>query len=669
MKNWKRMTTFLLSLLTAASFSLGIAACGGETATSSSSDPSDCLGSVSNDESSSPDDNEGNEDENYPKLIQVENPEAYTWGDYELISEPTCTVAGVKQRRWTEDESVIHQEYITPRGHTYENGVCACGAGPIFPEAGEVSYAYPQESSSGIEGDGSEYNRYELTEGYYEIECLRGLIWLSFAIPESGQYALYTVGDADDSVELNRYDASAQYIPVDANGNYINFPARELDDGCLYSSISCNTSTWSTSWRATYSLKGKAGTVVKLRFVRIDDEAWSPATVRVQHLAQQINGTTAPAGEAGTSPTVVPYDTDYYYEESSGYYRMGTPENPGPIIYVAITMVPPRMLLDKAFTQIQYEAASNLYLSYGKTVDGDYLVRDYLAFISGDTDNDGATDEAFTNNCYKNFVNGDGLYPVNQELFEFLNLYVKKNCPMDIPEDIKQDAELFADQAWLAACYYYKNLTPGSKELPISLSGTGDITVSCPEYDYNFYTYSHTNGNTQSTISYCTISCDDTNALLEANGKQFYGPFSFIAETNAAQAFEFCISSLDGSAAEFTIHVEENYQGSQDYPTNVEVSKGEQTVTFETIEHLLANGETTYQGYYTLEIKADGVLDLSYSGTDNVYMSIYYTTEDGEEDAQFSAWTPQDVKAGDVIVIVLGPANGNLSYDIVVSIS
>lgn len=660
MKNWKKTTVFLLSLFMTASLATGLVACG-DNANDSGSSPTD---------SSSPDASSPNEelpDGEYPELVQVDNPEAYTWGDYELVSNPTCTVAGVKQRRWTEDENVIHQEYITPRGHTYENGICACGFGPIFPDAGEVSYVYPQEKGSGIVGTGTEYDRYELTEGYYEIECNRGLIWLSFSTAEAGQYALYTVGDADDSVELNRYDASAQYIPVDANGNYINFPARELDDGCLYSSISCNTATWSDHWRATYSLKGKSGTAVKLRFVRIADEAWSPATVRVSHLAKQINGKHAPAGDEGTSPTVVPYETEYYYEESSGYYRMGTPANPGNIIYAAITMVPPRMLLDKAFTQIQYEAASNLYLSYGKTVDGDYLVRDYLAFISGDTDNDMETD---VENCYKNYVNSDGLYPVNQELFEFLNLYVQKNCPMEIPEDIKNDPEQFNAKAWLAACYYYKNLTPGSKELPIALSGTGDITLSCPAYDYRYYTYSHANGDTQSTISYCTISCDNPNAVLEANGKQYYGPFSFVAETNAAQAFEFAISSLDGAEAEFIIHIEENYDSSQDYPTTVNVGKGTQTVTFKTIEHLLAGGSFTYQSYYTLEITQDGVLDLSHLGEGQVYMTIYYVNADGEEEAvQFNNWKAIQVKAGDVISIVVGPTDEMYNYEINVSLT
>lgn len=661
MKHWKKTTIFLLSLFMTTSLVMGLAACGdSNSADNTASSPMD----NSSSDLSSPD--EENNEEGYPELIQVENPDAYTWGEYELISSPTCTVAGVKQKRWTEDESVIHQEYIPPRGHTYENGICACGNGPIFPDAGEINYVYPQESSSGIVGAGTEYDRYELTEGYYEIECNRGVIWLSFSIPEAGQYALYTVGDADDSVELNRYDASAQYIPN------ISFPAKELEDGCLYSSISCNSITWSAEWRATYSISGKSGTAVKLRFVRIADEAWSPATVRVSHLAKQINGKHAPRGDEGTSPTVVPYQTEYYYEESSGYYRMGTPNNPGDIIYVAITSIPTRMLVDKAFTQIQYEAASNLYLSYGKTVDGDYLVRDYLPFISGDTDNDMATEEAYADNCYKNFVNSDGLYPVNQELFEFLNLYVQKNCPMDIPEEIRTDPEQFTAKAWLAACYYYKNLTPGSEEFPIALNGTGEITVSCPAYDYRYYTYTHTNGSTVSTISYCTITCDDPNVVIEANGKQYYGKngvVSFIAETNAAQPFRFAVSSRDGQETEFTLTVTENYAGSQDYPTTITVGKGEQSVTFETIEHLLADGSLTYQSYYTLMIAEDGVLNFS-TTSETVYMTIYYVDANGKEEAVlYSNWNAIEVKAGDVISIVVGPANEAFSHQINVSLT
>ena len=190
--------------------------------------------------------------------------------------------------------------------------------------------------------------------------------------------------------------------------------------------------------------------------------------------------------------------------------------------------------------------------------------------------------------------------------------------------------------------------------------------------NYRYYTYTHTNGSTVSTISYCTITCDDPNVVIEANGKQYYGKngvVSFIAETNAAQPFRFAVSSRDGQETEFTLTVTENYAGSQDYPTTITVGKGEQSVTFETIEHLLADGSLTYQSYYTLMIAEDGVLNFS-TTSETVYMTIYYVDANGKEEAVlYSNWNAIEVKAGDVISIVVGPANEAFSHQINVSLT
>ena len=738
MKNWKKVSTFLLALSMSVSLALGISACGGsepststpdtssssqdssisssndetsndetssddassETSSgsaddnSSSSEPTDDSSSTPDDTSSSsePADDSSSEEEwdgesplvkkkkgyteegeygkvfTYPDIMAAENFEMYSWTEYELVQETSCLTAGIKQVRWVDDETVVHQEYIAPRGHdyTYRNGYCKCGAGPVYPKApSSIKYIEVQSSKSGIMGKGAEYDRYELTEGYFEITCKLDPIWLSFSIDEPGQYALYTTTTVDASVELNRYDASAQYIPVGADGKtYINFPATKTAKG-LYSTVSCPTVMWSEHWRATYSIDGDRGTTVKLRFVKIDEEAWTPKTVRVQHLAQQINNKHAPAGPENTSPVVVPYETDYFYEESSGYYRMGTPENPGDIIYVAITSVPPRMLLDKAFTQIQYEAASNLYLSYSTTIDGDYLVRDYIPFISNDTSYGGVP-----GNCYQDFVNVDGMYPVNAELFEFLNLYVKKNCPMEIPEEIKQDADEFNKRAWLAACYYYKNLKPGSSDLPYEIDGVGEQQVATTENEWTYYSISYTNNDSQSTITYCTLSCNDANAAISINeGEPVFAPFSIIIETSAAQPFTFSVISQTFEAETFTFNIAPGYAGSQDDPEVVNITKGEQVVEMNSIEHLMTNGTVNNQKYYTFTVAEDGTLNLS-SNVEKVLVSISYTDADGMGvTVMLSNWEELEVKAGDVLEIVVGPANDPIDFNMTITLS
>ena len=219
-----------------------------------------------------------------------------------------------------------------------------------------------------------------MTEGYFRASGpQRGSkeFWLSFSVPEPGQYALYTIGEGAGTFQITRHDASSAYI------NPKNFPANDVD-GVLYSTVLCTAKHWSESWRATYSISVPAKKEVQFRFVRIDDEPWSPQTVRVAWKAQQINGVKAEDGPENCTPADVPFGTPYFYEESSGRYRMGTPENKGEFIYVAITSIPKRMLSDKPFSMIHYEGA-NLILDTGTTtIDGDYLVRDYTPFISAD---------------------------------------------------------------------------------------------------------------------------------------------------------------------------------------------------------------------------------------------------------------------------------------------
>ena len=731
MKNLKKTTLFILSLLMTASLATAFAACGGESGESSSSVDAPVSSSVedsspeesasedvsssedssmdesssedsspegsssedsspenssveddsSSEDSSSEDDSSVEDDERpvittqeeykengntYPALKVAELYGMYSWTEYELVSEAKCTTAGVKQAHWVEDESVVHQEHIAPRGHDYNNGICkGCGTGPVFPaDTPGKTFIDPTNKNSGIEGTGKEYDRYELEEGYYQFDVPRsGVYWLSFAISEPGQYALYTVGKADTSVEIARYDASAQYIPIDANGNYISFPARSLSSGVLYSSFNCSTLHWSTSWRATYTVKGKAGTTVKLRLVKIDEEAWSPKTVREQYLAAGINGKHAPSGPENTKPVAVDWESEYFYEESSGYYRLGTPENPGDIIYVAITKVAERMLQDKSFTQIQYEAASNLYLHYGTTIEGDYLVRDYIPCISNDIDCDGSYDN---DNCYQNYVNVDGLYPVNQELFEFLNLYTQKNMPISWPSELGTwHSEYYNQQAWLAACYHYKNLTPGSKDLPYEINETGTQTVESGNMAYNYYTLSYKNENSLSTITYCTISWTNPMLAIIANNVVYKTPGSILVETSGAHGFTFGVGSTTGMVGSFEIVITPAYAGSQDDPEALTISKETTSIHLNSIEHLVASGAApTHQKYYVVTITESGILDFSCDQQVNVII-----TYNGDMNVQLESWTPLEVQAGDVIEIVVGPASNAVDCDVTVSLT
>lgn len=715
MKNWKKVSAFLVALSMSVSLALGFAACGGASDDNSSKEGSSITESSqqssaeeNSSEESSVENIESNETESsdtessepiiddapvvktqdgyeedgftYPALQVAENYEMYAWTEYELVEEPTCEVAGIKQTHWVDDESVIHQMHIAPRGHNYQNAVCECGDGPVYPQApANITYVDIETANTNPGADGSDFKRFELTEGYFTASgASRGVktYWLSFSVPEPGQYALYTTGDDASAFTINRYDASAQYIPVDESGkNYVGFAAKNID-GVLYSPVLCETKYWSENWRATYTVSIPAKQELNFRFVRIDDEPWAPQTVRVAWKAQEINGVKAEEGPENCTPTEVPFGTPYFYEESSGRYRMGTPENKGEFIYVALTSIPKRMLADKTFALIHYEGA-NLILDTGTTtIDGDYLVRDYTPFISADASANGSAD----GNCYELYCNSDGLYPVNQELFEFLQLYTKKFMPYEWnAEDGAWHSEYYNENAWLAACFYYKNLTPGSKELPHEITAIGDVDVEAKEFEFVYYNLTYQNDWLQSTITYCTITCDDPNARIIIGDVTTNDPRPLtdgvLVETK--QGVTFAISHAYGEAATFTLHITDAYAGSQDDPETLDISKGSQTVAMNTIEHLNPSGVANYQKYYTFTIKEDGTLNLT-SDVANALVSITIVSKEVGEDEQeydvsktvmLGEWTPIQVKAGTVLEIVVGPASKALDFNLTVELN
>lgn len=348
-------------------------------------------------------------------------------------------------------------------------------------------------------GTGSEYNRFEGTEGYYQITLTAGSTkYYSFSIPQAGQYALVT-NQSKTGLTIERCDASAQYIAP------TTYPAQVLEDNTLYSYVHCPTSHFSTSWRATYKISCTTNGSIVIRFVRVGDALKEPEKFVSKVTAQEL------VGKAQNMPssyfkTEVPWlSTDspsYFYDENyemtftdletgltttkKGFYRYGQAgDENAPVIWAAITSAPSRYL-SAAFSEIQYER-DNLTLYIDTDVDGNYHFKSYVDFIMNngglvDNENGGvpvAGDDEML--CYMNVTNADGLFPVNQELFYFLNLYVSLNPPL-----LEDGVSVDKDDYWLAPCYYYEEQDLGTQANPIPLQD-GDNSVSLEAMTSSFY--------------------------------------------------------------------------------------------------------------------------------------------------------------------------------------
>lgn len=437
-------------------------------------------------------------------VTQVIKPLGHS-GLWHVIQLPDCDSTGEKDRTCT-----VCNEYekvtMDARGHSYENGGCTvCGAPPLLPtDAGNTTLLQPTD------GDGSEYNRFECREGYYELEIpSNDGIWLSFAISQPGQYALYSVNGAN-GCSIERYHASAHWV----NGTP-TYTAITLGDGNIYTSFSCPDKEFSKYWRATYKLIGAQGKTVTLRFVRIAELAWQPDVYEEIVTAKEIDGK-AQDGAAGTVVTEVPLTTNVLYNSTTGFYEMPT----GETVYVAITAAASRLLGEGTNFISTLETANPFSLSNGTTEEGDYYVKNYAFFITNyqyGIENGRSyflTDDEFNyiSNpsaiCYQNFVNKDGYYPLTEELKAFLQHYVRIHPP------VSQTAESPDENAWLAACYYYEEQTLGTENNPqVLLEGDNEVSLKQGE------NYSAT---ITATGTY-TLTCTDPDVTIQINGTNYTG--------------------------------------------------------------------------------------------------------------------------------------------------
>ncbi len=696
MKKWKKATTLLLSLLMTIAVALpscvnvnnniNMNSSNSTPSNSSSSSSSTGSGNTSADTSGS-DDTSTNSTSSTGSTgsTGTENPgtdDPTGWSDYEATKQPTCTETGIKTRYLLEDPTQTETADIAARGHNYcgkensedANGVCHVCETKIYEtrttSTNGITFYDTKSKVDGekvISGKGEEYDRYEMSVGYYEFECLDGPVWLSFIAPEAGQYALYTVGSLDQSIEITRYNASF------ASTNTSNpYPARILSDGSLYSTVNAG-SDWSLEgWRGTWTIYGTAGEIVRLHFVKIAEPAWEPKVVQKEQTPKQINGKVAPNGPENTLPADVPFDTKFF-KDDDGYYYMGTKENKGAPIYAAITKPASRMFNNGGFLEAIGENGgegirSNLYLDTGKfNADGDFVIHNYVPFFVNET-GEGSSEAKSTApaNIYPNYVNKDGLYPVNEELFNMLKYFTQKNRPMGMPDDYVFGSDSYSEVAWLSCCYYYKNLVPGSQELPNALEGTGTKTLTIKKNTRTYYTFSHKmTGETSSPYCTVTFSGPATLFLETESGVRFTGSGTFIAETGNGTPFSFNILSITDT--DLNITFTEGYEGSQQNPKTQDLKAGTSNVSISTVEHFMADGTFNYIGYYTFTAKTNGTLSIT-STAQNLLMTVSYEGTTTDEDGATVPTTitkvfgAEDFKsfqvtAGMKISVIVGPYN------------
>ncbi len=477
------------------------------------------------------------------------------FGDWELVENAACAEQGVKVRHCILHDAV-HDDYeiFAERGHAYNYlAICeTCGKKAPLPTIDQsATYLNPADKNSGIAGSGHEYQqyvpyineygeeavrylpntgKYELAvDGYYEIELSNTReCWFDFAVPEAGQYAVLSTSNPGDIV-LEQYASSAQT-------NFLMGEGSVLKDGNVFSVASCTKLYFNPAWRATFRLSGNAGDTIKFHIAKIAPTHWEPGYINV-NVEVSAPLAKAPEGEQGSTPVVVPYDSEYFYDETSGYYRMGSKDAPGDVIFAAITKNAERLMGEQSFISLQTESAGGLRCAVGMTVEGDHLIHNYAPLIYKNPEYNGRE------NSYEAFVNSDGLYPVTQELYDFLSIYTASNYLAVPPEEGE------GEHVWLSACYYYTVLTPGSEGNPFLIDTLGDHTVtmeSIYEQVYCKITYTET--------ATCTITMN-TDGIFWIDGERHSSSEGAVTFETKAEGvvISFLTSASEIIPIEFTI--------------------------------------------------------------------------------------------------------------------
>ena len=564
---------------------------------------------------------------------------------------------------------------------------------PPTPPAGDgddtAEFIFPDDDATIVwkntrYGDGTPDNRFDANEGYYKITLEPNKeLFYEFSVSETGLYALYTMS-AVNGVTITQYDASTAYIPTDDDGNYIGNEAVVVPEeygekaGVLYSKINCSAKYYSEYWRATYGFESTTAQTVEIRFVRIGDPLREPENITTAVAPKELKGkflNNPNEDSTGKDVATVPFNSKFFYDENyeiqvtpfaggapvtvKGFYRMGTKEEPKELIYAMLTEPPTRMF-DTTFVDLISNGAS-LRLYTATAENGDILYNDYENFIMKGTGDASKV-------CYENAVNEDGLYPVNQELYEFLNYYIDARGFKDMSDDIKA---LYPDALWLAPCYYYGNVSNGTQAYPYKLS-LGNNSISLQKENYVFYNVKwerelNANTNTYINEGYYKLICTSSDVTVKFTHDTTHK--NYMTSTGLGSGIQFATDAFEGvtimvlytgSLDETTVDIrlEKVEVGYAEKPENIP-SAGSHSLS--TSAWLSLDGEIVYFYVYQYTATANGTL-------------IFETFDDYDED-KISATvndTPLEkgeqleitVEENDVVLITITATESGLIFPI-----
>lgn len=336
-------------------------------------------------------------------------------------------------------------------------------------EAVELYYAFTPNA-----GAGEEYNHYQVAQGYYSAPLTQeGETYFSFKPTEAGTYRISSFGEAD--VLFRLYEGSDSFLnptPADfaddKSENNLNFVYNfQVTPAEITNADGSFNNDFRTIFSVGYSDKAEMRTatacIIAIEYVS-DDYDTDPLVqtvvlTKADPVLYNENDEVVPFGAQSGTLTPVPYNATFVYNETDRYYHLEN-EN-GPLVVMPFTVTPER-LLDQPFNKIgnpdpndpsDNATPATLHLTFVNPETGEKTVKEYNKLI---------------NEIYPSAVNADGVYPLTQEMYEFVYQFV-----MVAQNDINVE-NIPAELRWKAPFYYYATEEITDNKPDVS-GWTGDV--------------------------------------------------------------------------------------------------------------------------------------------------------------------------------------------------
>ncbi|MBO5334686.1 MAG: hypothetical protein J6A87_01795 [Clostridia bacterium] len=387
-------------------------------------------------------------------------------------------------------------------------------------------------------GEGYDSVPYQIDNGYYSVSLAKNAsAFYAFTPKKAGTYRIRSIGSAD--VQLHRHDGSEVWInPApsltvdDSDGVNFSYEFQVTPndlaslngngDYQLYFSMEYADKATDFSAAQTILYVDKISDDYDVETPPEDDAPTVITPTKADEALYDGEGNVVPFGAQEGTLTPLPYNAQLVYNETDRYYHYGSKD--GALVVMPFTVTPTR-LLDVAFNVIgnptlnENALPSTLHLTSTDEATGKVTITEYNTLI---------------NEIYPSAVNGDGMYPLTQEMYEFVTAYVAANASEKV-------ALIPADLRWKAPLYYYETGTPvddrpdvsdwtgnqptsgnGSQNSPYVV-GLGDYCAPFgPTFGVVYYTY------TVEQDGFITVSTDAEKAAIAmvyeysvTNGDQF----------------------------------------------------------------------------------------------------------------------------------------------------